>query len=989
MEGNVAIAAAAGGQGEDLRRRLPPPPHAVRRESVAPPPTAATIPFDSRLIWKERMIGSSTIDRFRQPSGSVILKMSFLLRLLNQSNLLQDLGEELELPTLIDGELHRSEIHPPACCADSCWYKLEFLENMCAVRDIRDNNNDDIRNFTEDEIETITSSYSTLIGKGGFGEVYRGVLDNDDLVAVKRYIRGDLIQEFMEEVRIHSQIDHKNVVKLIGYCRGEDTLVMVTEYISEGNLEDILHNRKVAMPLDTRLGIAIGCAKALNYMHSMHLSTDSLVCHGDIKPANILLDDNLTAKLSDFGVSRLLLGGTTRHTVNVKGSIDYMDPMYRRDGCLTSKNDVYSFGIVLMELISRKRVNEGKASLIYTFEAFFQGRVPLMEVFDGEIVNEGNLEALESIGKLANKCADWNIKNRPKMSVVVEQLLKLWESLRGGQGLLKMSLAVFKRITLNSTIQTKLQNTKVEAFSAGKLVRVTQNYSCLLGEDSFHEYYKGTLEDNTLVAVATYKLLPTVAFIHPVMIMSQIVHKNIIKLLGYCFEDYCPILVFEYAFASERCLTDILHGNKDHLPLELRLKIAVQTAEALAYIQSPSTGVSHHDTAVPSNIILDDNLIPKVTGYLLLLERKKMFKDMADYVHYMDPESVKSAVYSFGIVLMELISRKKPVYDKGCRLIDKFITDNSRKEMFDKDILSEDSFVVLEGIGQLAVKCTSKLVDKRPTMKQVAEYLEITRRHWKKHIAERARSATSCSEAEAAIAVGISGDEASELMTIMTSEISVKMRLKQLLAAIPLSSAKVALGEVYRGVLDNDDLVAVKRYIRGDLIQEFMEAVRIHSQINHKNIVKLIGYYEYLTTKISDFGLSRLLSDGCLTPRSDVYSFGVVLLELITRKRLRELFDDEIVNEGNMEALETIGKSANKCLTSRKHSAWKQRSSLAGIVSEDCSLDCTSISIHPITRNWSQRPPSYGSVSTSNIILDDNFNPKVTGYMAKWTGLTD
>jgi serine/threonine protein kinase len=95
-----------------------------------------------------------------------------------------------------------------------------------------------IKTFTEDEIRSITSDYSTLIGKGGFGEVYRGVLDADnDLVAVKRYIRQDLREEFMEEVNIHSMMNHNNVVKLIGYCVGESTLMLVTEYISNGNLD--------------------------------------------------------------------------------------------------------------------------------------------------------------------------------------------------------------------------------------------------------------------------------------------------------------------------------------------------------------------------------------------------------------------------------------------------------------------------------------------------------------------------------------------------------------------------------------------------------------------------------------------------------------------------------------------------------------------------------------------------------------------------------
>jgi serine/threonine protein kinase len=115
--------------------------------------------------------------------------------------------------------------------------------------------NNSIKSFTEDDIDRFTSGCSIPIGKGGFGEVFKGVLGDDcDLVAVKRYIRRDLREEFMEEVRIHSKIKHKNVVKLIGYCIGENTLTIVTEYVSGGNLDDALHKRNASIPLDIKVG---------------------------------------------------------------------------------------------------------------------------------------------------------------------------------------------------------------------------------------------------------------------------------------------------------------------------------------------------------------------------------------------------------------------------------------------------------------------------------------------------------------------------------------------------------------------------------------------------------------------------------------------------------------------------------------------------------------------------------------------------------------
>ncbi|CAN6363147.1 unnamed protein product [Urochloa humidicola] len=631
--------------------------------------------------------------------------------------------------------------------------------------------------FTEDEIKTITSNYSTLIGRGGFGEVYRGVLDADyDLVAVKRYIRLDLREEFMEEVTIHSMMSHKNVVKLIGYCIGESTLMLVTEYISNGNLDDILHKSGISIPLDIRLGIAIGCAEALSYMHSMHLpSDDNLIYHGDIKPANILLDDNLTTKVSDFGLSRLLFSGDTQFTTTLKGSMGYMDPIYFHEGRLTPKSDVYSFGIVLFELITRKRVKHGDNNLIRTFNKACAKGKELKELFDAAIADESNMKILKEMRKLAAECVTLDIRARPQMNDVAKRLQILKKNLKGSpQSILathtswkstskkgtrstpsfKKGFSFFKGNASNSKILSELRNVRI--FTNEEINEVTQNYSYPLGTGASAEVYKGTLEDNTLVVVNKFLHEDSKeVLINGGMILSQIDHKNIIKLLGCCLEDNTLIFIYEYI--PKGSLFDILASQED-LALDLRMRIAIKTAEALEYLHSSATGIIGHGRVATSTILLDDNFIPKLTDFsraCKLIKKNEatagdsvICSSLLEEFLFEDPScygsvlmNLESDVYNFGGVLMALISRDKNS-DHG-DLIMKFTkayeTDKSGKAMFDRDITAEEDVTLLEEMGRLALQCTVLKGDemvKRPTIREVAAQLRMLRRSWKEGTTE-------------------------------------------------------------------------------------------------------------------------------------------------------------------------------------------------------------------------------------------------------------
>jgi serine/threonine protein kinase len=276
--------------------------------------------------------------------------------------------------------------------------------------------------FTKDGLRKITKDNAEFLGNGSFGNVYKGTLPDQTMVAVKASIKVDEAtkDEFVEEVEIQTQMIHKNILKLVGCCLEVDVPVLVYEFAANGSLQDILHGKKnQVLSLDSRLEIAIGSAEGLKYMHSY---ATHAMRHGDVKPDNILLDDMLTPKIADFGLSKLLKEEYVAKVV--VGCMGYIDPAFMKTGLLTQKGDVYSFGAVLLELITGKRnVYDQNCSLIIEYRKVYENKRSGRAMFDTEIATEEDIPILEELGKLAMDCLNADLEDRPDMTEVAEQLV--------------------------------------------------------------------------------------------------------------------------------------------------------------------------------------------------------------------------------------------------------------------------------------------------------------------------------------------------------------------------------------------------------------------------------------------------------------------------------------------------------------------------------------------------------------------------------------
>ncbi|CAM6021721.1 unnamed protein product [Sphagnum balticum] len=645
-------------------------------------------------------------------------------------------------------------------------------------------------NFSLLELEIATDNFKQLLGTGGFGAVFYGRLPSGKEVAVKKLVSGSQqgAGEFFNEVHLLSRIRHKNLVSLVGFCQEGEEKILVYEFMTFGTLREHLYGTEKAirepMSWRTRLSIALDAAQGLEYLHEGCMPS---IIHRDVKSSNILLSSKLVGKIADFGLSKLTtVEGASHVSTLVKGTAGYLDPEYYMNQQLTEKSDVFSFGIVLLEIIcgrqpidtalqDRKQWNIGEWAKPH-LEAG-----DIHSVIDKALDNKFNEESIWKVAQIARMSIDLHGENRPSMRQVVRNLREAIAM--EGENSIPPTNSTRPNLSHPHASQSSSSSIGGSQSSRGNLELATNHFKELIGQGSFGPVFLGRLYNGSEVAIkrrSDTSQVGTDSFLNEVMshflllllpfwdtttnhgrdhlrfykmtsiqnkvnLLSQVHHPNLVQLIGYytSSEKKNPVQMLVYEYMSGGTLMDHLYGRmtgEGILEWRDRLSLTVGAATGLEYLHNGSDPKIIHRDVKSSNILISSENVAKVSDFGLSkliadLDKTHVTTAVKGTAGYLDPEyftsqqlTEKSDVYSFGVVLMEILFAREPISGnygpEAYNLTAWQMIPKGDYSMLDPSLESHFNPRSLEIVTSLAVRCTHQHGMKRPTIAEVLRELK-------------------------------------------------------------------------------------------------------------------------------------------------------------------------------------------------------------------------------------------------------------------------
>ncbi|KAK6132199.1 hypothetical protein DH2020_034057 [Rehmannia glutinosa] len=608
------------------------------------------------------------------------------------------------------------------------------------------------------DIKDVNMVSAELLGRGTFGSAYAAVMDNGVRIVVKR-LKSTSISEmdFKRHIDIVGNVRHGNVAALRAYYSSEDERLVLYDYYSNGSVYALLHGmlnsstgtslffiegfvaalsqfitaqfigvrgqtgeNKAHVAWDTRLNIAIGAARGIA---EIHMQNGGKLVHGNIKASNVFLTPQQFCCVSDLGLPAIietpLMSATQCYAPEVKNTKN-----------VSQASDVYSFGILLLELLTRKSAAHApggpKAVNLVKLVSSVKDKERAAKVFDADLYKHPTLrEEMVKMLEIGIRCVEKLIDKRPKMSEVVQML---------------EDISKLNPIS-HTPSETKLIFLE-DANATYDLEYMLRASAEVLGRGTFGTSYKAILENGNPIVVKRLRdvIVTSNEFQQHMEVIGRIRHENIAELRAYYFSRDEKLLVFD--FYNQDNVSALLHGKigtkKTPIGWKTRLKIAVGAARGIAHIHTQDGGRLVHGNIKSLNIFLDGQKYGIVSDAGLAKLTSPIRRSVMKIPDYCAPDvtdtqnvSQASDVYSFGVVLLELVSGKPSqlTADDGkvislVKWIQSVVRDEWTAEVFDAELLRYENEETMLQVLQIAMDCVSTVPERRPRMSQVVKMLK-------------------------------------------------------------------------------------------------------------------------------------------------------------------------------------------------------------------------------------------------------------------------